>query len=106
MNVEVARPTTASARVLDGKVAIITGSTSGIGLGIARAFASAGASVVINGFGKAEEIEQTLAGLQDGSGTRAIYSSADMTKPDEIAQMVRISIDTFGRIDISCLNFS
>jgi len=81
MNIEVARPTAASAKVLDGKVALITGSTSGIGLGIARAFASAGASVVINGFGKPEEIKHTVAALQEGSGTRAIYSSADMTKP-------------------------
>ena len=70
MNIEVARPTAASARVLEGKVAIITGSTSGIGLGIARAFASAGASVVINGFGKPEEIRHTLAVLQDGTCTR------------------------------------
>ena len=100
MNIEVARPTAASARVLDGKVALITGSTSGIGLGIARAVASAGASVVINGFGKPEEIEHTLAALQDGAGTRAIYSSADMTKPDEITEMVRMTVETFGRLDI------
>src|SRR5215211_4057574 len=100
MNIEVTRTTAASARVLDGKVAMITGSTSGIGLGIARAFASAGASVVINGFGKAEEIKHTLAALQEGSGTSAIYSSADMTKPDEIAEMVRTTVETFGRLDI------
>jgi 3-hydroxybutyrate dehydrogenase len=100
MNIEVSRPTAACARVLDGKVAIITGSTSGIGLGIARAFASAGASVVINGFGKPEEINDTLEVLQDGAGTRAIYSSADMTKPDEITKMVRMTTETFGRLDI------
>jgi 3-hydroxybutyrate dehydrogenase len=100
MNIEIARPTAASARVLNGKVAIITGSTSGIGLGIARAFSSAGASVVINGFGKPDEIAGTVAGLQDGTGTRAIYSAADMTKPSEIADMVRTTIETFGRIDI------
>jgi 3-hydroxybutyrate dehydrogenase len=100
MNVEVARPTAASARVLDGKVAIITGSTSGIGLAIARAFSSAGASVVINGFGKPEVIADTVASLQDGTGTRAIYSAADMTKPSKIADMVRTTIETFGRLDI------
>jgi 3-hydroxybutyrate dehydrogenase len=100
MNIEVPRPTAASARVLDGKVAVITGSTSGIGLGIARAFASAGASVVINGFGKPEEIEHTLAALQDGTSTRAIYSSADMTRPGEIADMIRTVVETFGRLDI------
>ena len=100
MNVVATRPIVGSMRVLDGKVAIITGSTSGIGLGIARAFASAGASVVLNGLGRAEEVKQTLAALQDGSGTRAIYSPADMTKPDEIAKMVRMTIATFGRLDI------
>jgi 3-hydroxybutyrate dehydrogenase len=100
MNIEVPRPTAASARVLDGKVAIITGSTSGIGLGIARAFASAGACVVINGFGKPEEIKRTLVTLQDGAGTRAIYSAADMTQPDEIAAMVRTTVETFDRLDI------
>jgi 3-hydroxybutyrate dehydrogenase len=100
MNIEVSRPTATEARALEGKVAIVTGSTSGIGLGIARAFSSAGASVVINGFGKLEEIRDTVARLADESATRAIYSAADMTRPDEIAEMVRTTLDTFGRLDI------
>ncbi len=100
MNIEVSRPTVATARVLEGKVAIITGSTSGIGLGIARAFSSASASVVINGFGKPEEIHDTVAALADGPATKAIYSAADMTKPDEIAEMIETTLNTFGRLDI------
>jgi 3-hydroxybutyrate dehydrogenase len=81
-------------------MAIITGSTSGIGLGIARAFASAGASVVLNGLGKPEEIRETVENLQNETGAKALYSDADMTKPDEIAEMVSLSLETFGRLDI------
>jgi 3-hydroxybutyrate dehydrogenase len=72
MNIAVSRPMPAAARVLEGQVAIVTGSTSGIGLGIARAFASAGASVVINGFGDRDGIRDTVASLARESGTRAI----------------------------------
>src|SRR5918993_481497 len=93
MNVALTQPTTGSARVLDGKVAIVTGSTSGIGLGIARTFASAGASVVINGFGKPDEISATVNGLQNETGSKAVYSAADMTKPDEIAGMVDLALE-------------
>jgi 3-hydroxybutyrate dehydrogenase len=100
MNISVTQPSTGSARVLNGKVAVVTGSTSGIGLGIARAFTSAGASVVINGFGKLEEINDTVASLTDGAGTKAIYSAADMTKPDDIAAMMNLALETFGRLDI------
>jgi 3-hydroxybutyrate dehydrogenase len=100
MNVEFANPVLESARILESRVAIVTGSTSGIGLGIARAFTVAGASVVLNGFGRPEEINDTVASLADGRGTRAIYSAADMSKPDEIAEMVRTTIETFGRLDI------
>jgi 3-hydroxybutyrate dehydrogenase len=86
--------------MLDDKVALITGSTSGIGLGVARSFASAGASVVLNGFGKPVEINDTVESLQRETGTRAIYSAADMTRPDEIAGMVNLALQTFGRLDI------
>jgi 3-hydroxybutyrate dehydrogenase len=100
MNVALTQPTIGSARVLDGKVAIVTGSTSGIGLGIARSFASAGASVVINGFGKPDKIGDTVEGLQRETGAKAIYSAADMTRPDEIAGMVNLALETFGCLDI------
>jgi 3-hydroxybutyrate dehydrogenase len=100
MNVALTQPATGSARVLDGRVAIVTGSTSGIGLGITHAFASAGASVVINGFGKPDEISDTLECLRRETGSKAVYSAADMTKPDEIAGMVDLTLGTFGRLDI------
>jgi 3-hydroxybutyrate dehydrogenase len=100
MNIALTQPAASTARTLDGKVAIVTGSTSGIGLGIARALASAGASVVINGLGKPDEINDTMASLTDGTAAKAIYSAADMTKPDEIAGMVDLAVEAFGRLDI------
>ena len=74
---------------LTGRNAIVTGSTSGIGLGLARSLAAAGANVVLNGFGPAQEIEAIRTGLQDDHGIRAIYSDADMSKGAEILDMVR-----------------
>jgi len=64
---------------LNGKVALVTGSTSGIGLGIARALAGAGADLVLNGFGDAAEIERLRSGLETEFGIRARYSAADMS---------------------------
>ncbi|MCF6237489.1 MAG: SDR family NAD(P)-dependent oxidoreductase, partial [Candidatus Marinimicrobia bacterium] len=86
--------------MLKGKSAIVTGSTSGIGRGIATMLAREGANVMINGFGEAEEIEkfrQELAGL---SGAICRYSAADMTRPDEIKTMIDEAADVFGAIDI------
>ena len=85
---------------LKSKTAVITGSTSGIGLAIARALAKEGTAIVLNGFGPADEIETTRAGLEREFGIRAIYSPADMSKPDEIAQMIRLAEETFGGVDI------
>src|SRR3546814_310668 len=75
--------------MLKGKTALITGSTSGIGLGYAKALAAEGANIVINGFGDADAIEAERAGLESISGARAIYSDADLTKVDAIEAMMK-----------------
>ena len=85
---------------LKGKSAIVTGSTSGIGLDYAKAFAAEGASVVINGFGDAAGIEKERAALAETSGAKALYDAADMTKPDEIAAMVARCHAELGGPDI------
>jgi 3-hydroxybutyrate dehydrogenase len=86
--------------ILRSKTAVVTGSTSGIGLGMARAFAGEGANVLLNGFGAADEIEATRRALETDFGVRALYSPADMSKPDEIAGMIRTAEETFGSVDI------
>ncbi|MEZ0280842.1 3-hydroxybutyrate dehydrogenase [Methyloceanibacter sp.] len=83
-----------------GKVSLITGSTSGIGLGIARALAGAGSDVVLNGFGKPEEIEAARDGVAKDYGVRVDYSPADMSKPDSIAEMIETTLRKFGRLDV------
>ena len=85
---------------LTSKAAVITGSTSGIGLAIARALAKEGASVVLNGFGPADEIEKTRASIEQEFGVKAIYSPADMAKPQEIESLIRLAEGTFGSVDI------
>lgn len=86
--------------MLKGKSAIITGSTSGIGLGIARAFAAQGVDVVLNGFGPADQIEATRSALEMEFGVRVLYSPADMSRPDQIAALARLTIEVFGGVDI------
>jgi 3-hydroxybutyrate dehydrogenase len=87
-----------------GKSAIITGSTSGIGLAIARAFAGGGMNVMLNGFGEPDEIEATRAGIEQECGVKALHSKADMTRPDEIAQMVEDATRAFGQVDVMVNN--
>jgi 3-hydroxybutyrate dehydrogenase len=86
--------------MLKGKSAVVTGSTSGIGLGIAKALAGVGVNVTINGFGDKAAIETERAGLEKTFGIKAAYSAADMTKPDEIADMIKTAEKTFGSVDI------
>ena len=86
--------------MLKGKTAVVTGSTSGIGLAIARALALEGANTVINGFGDKAAIEKERAGIEQEFGVQSIYSAADMSKPAEIADMIRLAEKTFGRLDV------
>jgi 3-hydroxybutyrate dehydrogenase len=79
---------------------LVTGSTSGIGLAIARALAAEGANVVINGFGDAADIENLRADIEARFGVRAHHSPADMTRPDQIAAMIAEARDAFGGVDI------
>ncbi|WP_036259457.1 3-hydroxybutyrate dehydrogenase [Methylocapsa aurea] len=85
---------------LNTRNAIVTGSTSGIGLAIARALAKEGVNVTINGFGNAAAIETERAGIEKDFGVKAYYSGADMTKPDEIRAMVKEAEDKHGTLDI------
>ena len=85
---------------LKGKTAVVTGSTSGIGLAIARKMASAGANIVINGFGDAAAVEKERAGIENDFKVKAVHSPADMTKPAEIAGMVALGEKTFGSVDV------
>ncbi|RAI03326.1 3-hydroxybutyrate dehydrogenase [Acuticoccus sediminis] len=85
--------------MLKGKSAVITGSTSGIGLAYAKALADEGVNVMINGFGPADEIETERKGLE-ARGVKAIYNAADMTKPAEIADMIATAKAELGSVDI------
>ena len=85
---------------LKGKTAIVTGSTSGIGLAYARAFAAEGAAVMVNGFGEADAIERVRAELAEASGAGALLDPADMTRPEQIAAMVARCTDELGGPDI------
>ncbi|MEY4734558.1 MAG: D-beta-hydroxybutyrate dehydrogenase, partial [Pseudomonadota bacterium] len=82
--------------MLQGKTALVTGSTSGIGLGIAKALAKQGANIVLNGFGDATGPQAEIAALD----VKVAYHGADMSKASEIEAMMKFAADTFGRVDI------
>ncbi len=86
--------------MLAKKTAVVTGSTSGIGLACARAFAEQGANVVINGLGDLDEIEATRAAIESDFDVRCVYSAANMLKPDEIANMIGNAENEFGSVDV------
>ncbi len=86
--------------MLKGKTAIVTGSTSGIGLGIARALGGAGANLMLNGFGDAAQIEALRAGLAKEFGVKVAFSGADISKPAQIREMVDLATKDLGSVDI------
>ncbi len=85
---------------LQGKVALVTGSTSGIGLGVARALAVEGADLMMNGFGDVDEIEKIRTGLAKEFSVRVLYDPADLMKPDQVAGIVKKTQDELGSLDI------
>ena len=86
--------------MLSGKTALVTGSTSGIGLGIARSLAEQGANIVFNGFGDAQQIEKLYTDVGAEFGVQTAYHNADMSKPAEIEAMMKFATDKFGGVDI------
>jgi 3-hydroxybutyrate dehydrogenase len=86
--------------MLKGKTALVTGSTSGIGLGIAARLAAEGANVVLNGLGDAKEVERLRRNLSEKNHVSVVYDAADMSKPESIVKMVQGAIAEFGAVDI------
>ena len=86
--------------MLSGKTALVTGSTSGIGLGIARSLAEQGANIVFNGFGDAQQIEKLYTDIGQEFGVQTAYHNADMSKPAEIEALMKFAGDKFGNVDI------
>ena len=85
---------------LQGRVALVTGSTSGIGLGIAKCLAAAGAAIMVNGFGDAAQIEAVRAEVETGHGVKVGFNGADISKPEQVAAMVATTRESMGSLDI------
>ena len=100
MNIAIKPENSKSRRALLGKVSLVTGSTSGIGLGIARALAGAGSEIVLNGLGDAQTIADVQAKIAAEFNVRVSYSPADMSKPAAIREMIDDTLSSHGRLDI------
>jgi len=100
MNIPLKDRNMSASRSLAGKVSLVTGSTSGIGLGIARALAGAGSAVVLNGFGAAAEIARTKDEIAAEHGVKVSYSPADMTRPEAISEMMAAIVAEHDRLDV------
>jgi len=100
MNMHAPLAAASPAHSLKGKVSLVTGSTSGIGLGIARALAAAGSAVVLNGFGKPEDIVETRARMIAEFRVEVVHSPADMSSGPEIAKMMAATMEAYGRLDV------
>jgi 3-hydroxybutyrate dehydrogenase len=100
MTIPLKSDVTAASRPLAGKVSLVTGSTSGIGLGIARALAVAGSDIVLNGFRLATEIGKTREQLAADCGVKVSYSAADMSRPEAIVEMIAAALAEHGRLDV------
>jgi 3-hydroxybutyrate dehydrogenase len=100
MNIAIKPENINSREVLAGRVSLVTGSTSGIGLAIARALAAAGSEIVLNGFGKPEEVADVQAKIVADYKVRVTFSPADMSKPAAIREMVEKILQTSGRLDV------
>ena len=100
MNIAIKPQSANGEQTLAGRVSLVTGSTSGIGLGVARALAAAGSDVVLNGFGKPEDVAEVQAQMAADFEVRMSYSAADMSKPQAIREMMETTLRAFGRLDI------
>jgi 3-hydroxybutyrate dehydrogenase len=100
MNVPVMPESITATRALAGRVSLVTGSTSGIGLGIARALAAAGSEIVLNGFGTPENIAEAQAQIAAEFNVRVLHSPADMSRPASIREMIEKTLVSFGRLDV------
>lgn len=100
MSIDTLQRPNVTSRMLEGKVSLVTGSTSGIGLGIAQALAAAGSAIVLNGLGKPDDIAAAQSKISSDAGVKVTFSGADMSKAQSIGDMIESTLDTFGRLDI------
>jgi 3-hydroxybutyrate dehydrogenase len=100
MNLPIMPESITAARALAGRVSLVTGSTSGIGLGIARALAAVGSEIVLNGFGTPENIAEAQAQIAAEFNVRVLHLPADMSRPASIREMIETTLASFGRLDV------